>query len=281
MKQFITSLVLTLTFFSYSQSELKFDKRFGQSENKWVVFQPDSTGVYNFGFIYIDEQAGFTFDYSGTFAINSSGKYIPEKIDSKGRMKYRLQPNNVLVAHIPESKLNDLEVTPVPDWLQYYEGDKNSIERLYRWGYLYNGMHECEKALEYLKKAEKINPNHNGLSVELAFSYNCLQRYDEALVVLQKALKYNEQDAYTVKEYIFALVKKGRLEDAKAYFRKSQKTLQDKTYIPESAYNILHQYFLNKEVKKFDEWLKESESVLATSPQFKTMVEKMKNEIKN
>ncbi|WP_313806070.1 tetratricopeptide repeat protein [Flavobacterium sp.] len=280
MKQIIFLFLSAISFIGYSQSDLKFDKRFVQCENKWVAFKPDSTNVYNFGFIYIDAQAGLTLDYAGTFTIDDKGKFITKKIEQTGSMKYRLQPNNVLVAIIPETKFTDLEILTVPDWLKHYKGDENSIERLYRWGYLYNGWNECSKALEYLTKAEKIDPNYKGLSVELAFSYNCLQQYDDAIKVLQKALKANDKDAYTVKEYIYALTKKEKFEEAKEYYRKSLKTVPDKTYQAEIAYNILQGYFLKKDVKKFDEWLKESETIITSNPQFKNFVEQMKTEIK-
>ena len=57
-------------------------------------------------------------------------------------MKYRLQPNNNLVALIPESKLKELYVDKVPDWLKNYKHNENSIARLFRWGFLYNGWNE-------------------------------------------------------------------------------------------------------------------------------------------
>ena len=63
-----------------------------------------------------------------------------------------------MVAFIPENKFQELKISAIPDWLKYYKSDTNSIERLYRWGYMYNGWDECAKALTYLEKAEKINP---------------------------------------------------------------------------------------------------------------------------
>jgi len=52
-----------ITFLSYGQSNLVFDKKIVQSEDKWVAFPADSTGPYNFGFIYIDADAGLTFRF--------------------------------------------------------------------------------------------------------------------------------------------------------------------------------------------------------------------------
>ena len=76
-------------------------------------------------------------------------------------MKVRLQPNRTAIAEIPESKFKGLNIEKTPSWLASYKTDESSIERLYRWGYMYNGWSECEKALTFLEKADKINPNFN------------------------------------------------------------------------------------------------------------------------
>ncbi len=151
----------------YGQTYLKFDKKIVESEDHWVAFPADSIGRYPFGFIYIDAQAGLTLDYSGTFKIDGNGKYIAEKIGRSGTQKVRLQPNSLLLAFIPDQKLKELEVDQIPDWLKIYKGDPESIERLYRWGYMYNGYGEIEKALTYLQKIvceyEFLNLNHKNL----------------------------------------------------------------------------------------------------------------------
>ena len=157
-----------------AQTNLNFNKRFIQCEDKWIAFKPDKDSIYNYGFIYIDPQAGLTLNYEGSFKILPTGEFIAKKLDSTN-MKVRLQPNNVLVAFIPDSKFSELKISTTPDWLKYYKTDTTSIERLYRWGYMYNGWGECAKALTYLERAEKMNPKFKGLAVELSFSYNVSQ----------------------------------------------------------------------------------------------------------
>lgn len=251
-----------------------------QCEDKWVAFPADSLGVYNFGFIYIDETAGLTLEYGDTFKIDEKGKFITQKKVKTNSMKYRLQPNNNLVALIPESKLKELYVDKVPDWLKNYKHNENSITRLFRWGFLYNGWNECEKALEYLEKANKIDPDFKGLRVELAYSYNCLGRYQDAITILQKALELNPLDAYTNKELIYAEIKNGNLDNARVVCRKVFKECQDKTYNPENAYNILHAFYLKKDITNFKSWLAESNTYLIGNPKFGSSVEQMKKEFK-
>ncbi|WP_318640174.1 tetratricopeptide repeat protein [Flavobacterium ardleyense] len=261
-----------------AQNGLKFEKRFVQSEDAWVAFPVDSTGAFPFGFIYIDAEAGLTLDYGGTFKIDKNGKFLKEKVEEEHSIKYRLQPNNVLVALIPETNFGDLNIQAVPEWLKFYKKDQGSVEHLYRRGFLYNGYGECEKALEYLEKANKLNPNFKGLAVELAYSYNCLARYESAIKILQTALKTTPEDAYTNKELIFAQAKLEKLEDAANIFRKTSK-FPDKTYNAENAYNILQGYYLLKDKKNFSKWWEETKDYISSNQQFLTNAEFMKKDL--
>ena len=261
-----------------AQNDLKFEKRFVQSEDAWVAFPADSTGAFPFGFIYIDAEAGLTLDYGGMFKIDKNGKFLKEKVEEERSIKYRLQPNNVLVALIPETNFGDLNIQAVPEWLKFYKKDQGSVEHLYRRGFLYNGYGECEKALEYLEKANKLNPNFKGLAVELAYSYNCLARYESAIKILQTALKTTPEDAYTNKELIFAQAKLEKLEDAANIFRKTSK-FPDKTYNAENAYNILQGYYLLKDKKNFSKWWEETKDYISSNQQFLTNAEFMKKDL--
>lgn len=236
-----------------AQTTLNFDKRFIESEDKWVAFKANKDSAYVYGFIYIDPQAGLTFNYEGTFKTLSSGKLVTKKLDSTS-MKVRLEPNNVLVAFIPESKFKELEISPVPDWLKHYKKDENSVERLYQWGFMYNGWNECEKALTYLEKAEKLDPKFKGLVTELSFSYNCLKQYDKAELILEKEIKTNSTDAYANKEYIYTLAKNNKIEKAENQFKKSIKNLKDRQYNAENCYNILQYYYNQKDKINFNKW---------------------------
>jgi tetratricopeptide (TPR) repeat protein len=261
-----------------AQTILNFNKRFVESEDKWVAFQKNKDSVYVYGFIYIDEQAGLTLNYEGTFTITPTGEYVPKKLDSTS-IKARLEPNNVLVAFIPESKFQELKISAVPEWLKYYKTDTNSVARLYRWGFTYNGWDECAKALIYLQRAQKIDPNYKGLSVELAYSYNCLKLYDSAISVLKDALKANPTDAYTNKELIYAQMKSGQLDKASESCRNAIAICADKTYNGENCYNLLYEYFLKKDKNNFNLWLSEAKKWNAGNDKLIKSITILENEI--
>lgn len=272
---FLTFLIVTNL---KAQSFLKFDKRYVQSEDKWVAFEKDKDSSYAYGFIYIDAQAGLTLNYEGTFKITPTGEFLPKKIDSMN-MKVRLNPNNVLVAFIPENKFQELKIPAIPEWLKFYKTDSNSVARLYRWGFMYNGWNECAKALTFLEKAENIDPTFKGLAVELAYSYNCLNRYNDAASILQVALGNNPKDAYTNKELIYAQVKSGQLDKASESCKNAIAVCTDKTYNGENCYNLLHEYYLKKDKENFNLWLAETKKWNAENDKLIKSIEFMKNEL--
>ena len=198
-----------------AQSPLNFDKRFVESEDRWVAFDRGKDSSYVYGFIYIDGQAGLTLNYEGKFTISATGQFIPKKLDSTN-VKYRLQPNNVLVAFIPESKYSELKITAIPEWLHYYKTDTNSVHRLYRWGYLYNS---------------------------------------KATLILQDALLADPTDAYTNKELVYAQIKNGQLDKAAESCRKAIEVCKDQSYNGENCYNVLHSYYLKKDKANCVLWL--------------------------
>lgn len=260
-----------------AQTGLNFDKRYVESEDKWVVFKINEDSSYTYGFIYIDPEAGLTFNYEGNFKI-VSGKYIPEKM-KETNIKMRLMPNKALVAFIPENRFPELQITAVPEWLKHYKTDTNSVQRLYNWGYRYNAWNECKKALTYLEKAMVIEPEFEGLAAELAFSYNCLKQYDKAEQVLQAAIKTNTEDAYLNKEYIYTLAKNNKIDSAIKLFNISVKQLKDKNYNAENCYNILQYYYLQKDKDNFNLWYKELKKYPSGNEMISQYAEAMRKEL--
>ena len=112
-----------------AQSSLQFDKLFIDSEDKWVAFQIDKDSSYAYGFIYVDEVAGLTLNHEGNFKVSKIGNFTPKKLESTS-IKVRLQPNNVRVAYVPESKFKELNISATPEWLKYYKTDTLSVKRL-------------------------------------------------------------------------------------------------------------------------------------------------------
>lgn len=277
MKNFILIISFFTTICCVSQEKLNFNTKFTQSEDKWVAFPADSVGSHTFGFIYIDSQAGLTFDYAGSFKVDNNGKFLLKKKEIEGLVKHRLQPNKTLVAVIPESHFAELDISKFPDWLKYYKEDENTIERLYKWGYMYNGWEECAKALEFLEKANKINPNYKGLRVELGFSYNCLGQSQKAIDILKTAIKLDPNDAYTYKELLYSQIHNNQLDDAIITYDKIIKDVTDKTYNTENAYNILGEYYRQKNLEKFNDWINKTQ--IDKDKQLGSYVEKMKKEL--
>lgn len=279
MKNFIFIVTYFTTVYCVAQDKLNFNTKFTQSEDKWVAFHADSIGSHIFGFIYIDAQAGLTLDYAGSFTIDSDGNFILKKKEIKGSVKKRLEANNVLVAIIPESHFAELEVSKFPEWLKYYKEGEDTVERLYNWGYRYNGWEECAKALEFLEKANKINPDYKGLKVELAFSYNCLGQYRNAIDILKTAIKLEPDDAYIYKELLYSQIHNNQLDDAITTYDKIVKDINDKTYNAENAYNILGEYFRQNNLEKFNDWIDKTQ--IDKDKRFGSYVEKLKKELDN
>jgi tetratricopeptide (TPR) repeat protein len=243
-----------------------------------LLFKWTKNSSYPYGFIYIDAQAGLTLNYEGSFKITQTGVFIPKKLD-RTNVKVRLQANKVLVAFVPENKFGELQISGIPEWLKFYKIDNSSVERLYHWGFLYNGWDECAKALTYLKKAQKINPKFKGLEVELAFSYNWLSQFDKAIVVLQNALETNPTDSYINKELIYAQIKSDQLDKVAESCKKAIAVCTDKSYNGENCYNLLYNYYKKKDKKNFFLWLDETKKWTSGKTNLTNSIKKMQGEL--
>ncbi|MBX7153382.1 MAG: hypothetical protein K1X91_00375 [Bacteriodetes bacterium] len=273
--QFDTQIVECQKDFSV---DLKFDKRAFESEDKWVIIDINEDTSYVFGFIYIDEYAGLSFNQEGTFKVKKDGSLHVVKLkELNASLIVRLQPKRVgmAVSIIPECLYSYLKIDATPSWLKIYKGDTNSVERLYKWGYMYNGWNLCERALGYLTKAKSIKPNFKGLNVELAYSYNCLHEYAKAEQILEEEIKSNPTDAYVNKEYIYTISKSDVVDKAVTQYYKSIDTIEDKSYNAENCYNILQFYYLHKDKENFQKWFAEFNKYETTDKNMKIFVKRM------
>jgi len=277
MKYLLIILVLTATS-ARAQTLLNFNKTSVECEDRWVAYEMDKDSSYAYGFIYIDAQAGLTLNYEGKFKIATNGVFIPKKLDSTS-LKVRLEQNRVKLAFIPESKFTELKITAVPDWLRFYKTDTASVQRLYRWGFLYNGWDMCAKALTYLERAQKIDPKFKGLQVELAFSYNCLHQFDKAIDALNGVLEIDPTNAYVWKELVYAQAESGQLDDAAKNCTKALSVCTDKEYNGEMCYNLLHQFYVKKDKVNFNLWLAVTKKWGSTNANIAKSVKAMEEEI--
>lgn len=274
-------ILLVTTLFSlktFAQSNLTFNKRFVECEDKWVAFSMNKDSSYTFGFIYIDAQAGLSLNREGNFKFNQYNTLKVERL-KEASIKVRLQANNVKVAIIPETMYKNLEIEQYPNWLKFYKTDTTSVKHLYDWGFMYNGWNECEKALSFLEKAKKIEPNYKGLNVELAFSYNCLKQFDKAENILEFDVKNNPTDAYVNKEYIYTLIQNKKIDLACSQFYKSTTTLKDNQYNAENCFNILGHFYKEKDKDNFKKWYDELAKWQITNKLIRTYADNMKVEL--
>jgi tetratricopeptide (TPR) repeat protein len=216
----------------YTDSTLKFNQRFTNCEKKWVVISKNDTAShYIFGFIYVDEMAGFTFDLKGEFSVDRYGKYIVDTSMLKGSsMKYRISPNWRNVALVSPKHFNELQIQPQPSWVKYYYSgiSDTSVFYNYRMGFVHNAAEDCAVALTYLKKAYKVNPHYKGLEFEMAYAYNDLKHPDSAEMILESALKYDPGNVMFYRELGYANLEKGNNDKAIAYYKKGIELCGDK-----------------------------------------------------
>lgn len=241
----------------YSQFNLSFDKLYIECEDKWIASKTDDDSTYSYGYVYLDEEAGLTYSYEGTFKLNSDNTIEVNKL---GQMIiYRVEPRNAKAAIIPESLFQELQVEPIPEWLEIYKKNTIPVKRLYRWGFTYNAWGMCDKALEKLLQAKTIDPDYSGLAVEIAYSYNCLSNFDKAVEVLSAAIKSEPENAYITKEYIYSLVRKKDIDKATEVYYNSVELEIDSVYNAANCFNIIGHYFYEKDKENFDKWVKELE----------------------
>lgn len=263
---------------TFAQSNLIFNKRFVECEDKWVAFSINKDSSYTFGFIYIDAQAGLTFNREGNFKFNKDKIINVEKL-KEANIKIRLEPNNVKVAIIPSMMFENLDIKQYPDWLKYYKTDTTTAKHFYNWGFMYNGWNECEKALTFLERAKSIDPNYKGLNVELAFSYNCLAQFDNAEKILQAEIVSNPTDAYVNKEYIYTLIQNKKIDLACSQFYKSTNITNDNQYNAENCFNILGYFYKSKDKDNFKKWYSELAKWQIANKLIRTYADNMKSEL--
>lgn len=245
---------------SYSQAELVFDKSLLQCENKWVVFNKNEAGKYNYGFIYIDQMAGPTLEHEGWFTINEQGRYMAYRFrDSlNAASKIRLKPSGIKVSLLPSSHFKDLTVEEVPGWLHIYQSYTDTTARLQRWGYFYNAFGESERALAFLEAGYQRDSKYKDMAVELGFAYNATERYYKAIEVLLKAAELEPTNGYIYKELSFAYLNTDNLAEAEKVAYKGIGHYKSDNMKAEMAYNVAYQYYLNKDKTNFSKWAQET-----------------------
>lgn len=252
---FIFFILISNVLFSQSdRKELNFDIKYYDAVDKWVAFpksEKDSTFIV--GFIYIDAQAGFTFDYKGRFLkTENSLQIIPNKIDAG--IKSRLSTNTMNVAILSEKQILELELPKVPEWLSIYKRDEDKVNYLKNIGYHYNAVGASNLALAHLEKAYEMDPHFDGLEFELAYAYNGLNKFNEAIPILQSAIKNDKNNFLFYRELGFSYKNLNQLEKAEVAYRNGIKLTTNRDQIAEMAVNMAQSYYEMNNTEKFKEW---------------------------
>ena len=259
MRLIILTLILTsnIGFSQNNLTELKFDTKFFNSVDKWVVFpKKDIDSTYSYGFIYLDNQAGFTFNYETKFQIKGD-ELINIKSDSTvGFIKYRLEPNTSLVSVLTDNQISALNLPKEPEWLSIYKKRSEQVDYLKNEGYHFNHIGASDLALEPLLKAYEIEPHFEGLEFELSFAYNHLAQYEKAILVLENAIENNPKNFYFYRELGFSYVNLNKIDEAEKTYYKGIKMSDNDFEKSEMAVNMAQAYFKLKNKEKFDEWAK-------------------------
>jgi len=256
--KFLLHLLFLIPAIGFSQNtNLKFDKKYYECEDKWVAFPKSETdSTYSFGFIYLDEQAGFTLNLESQFTVEPSGKLKGFPKDTTSNIKLRLEPNLKLVAIIPDHQVAELNLPIEPDWLHFYKDTEDTIKSLVARGWHYNHVGAPNLGLKFLEQAHKINSKYDGLAFELAFAYNATSQYKKALPFIQQAIK-NEPDNYLLyRELGFTQINMNDIKAAESTYEIGIKKSDDNYQKSEMAVNMAQAFYNLGDKKKFKKWEK-------------------------
>ena len=255
----ILSVFLLISSIGFSQSDttdLKFDTKYYDAVDKRIAFpKKEADTTFTLGFIYLDEQAGFTFDYHSKFLETDNGlKILPREFEAG--LKSRLSRNTINVAVLSEKQVSELGLPIVPEWLAVYKEASEKAEYLKNIGFHYNAVGASNLALKPLLKSYEIEPHLNGLEFELAYAYNALGQYEKAIPILDNAIKNDKENFLFYRELGFSYKNVEQIEKAENIYREGIKLTNDKSQKGEMAVNMAQSYFKIKDKEKFKEWAK-------------------------
>jgi len=275
MKNLLTLLLICLSFKLLAQTdpELKFDQPFVKCEKKWVILNRSETDKgYTFGYIYIDSQAGFTFDMQGVFAVDPSGKYVRDTVIFKntGAIKYRIAPNWRPVALLPPKHFDELKIKAEPDWVKIYYTYTDTLAHNYRWGWIYNDINDSQTALTYLEKTYKVKPHYPGVEFEMTFAYNALGRFNEAITLLEPAIRNDPKNTFFYKELAYAYFHTQQYEKAISTYKVGLEYFPNERSEArgEFAFNMANAYKVLKNEAEYKAWMIKAKEYTPTNSRY-------------
>ncbi len=259
MKKYLIILFIALSTNTFAQNELtqlNFDTNYYDAVNKWVAFPVNEDGKsHNFGIIYIDQMAGFTYKYENDLIIENNTIVIDTIIHNKSiSMISRLSKNTKKVAILNAKQIEVLKLNDKSKWLDVYTSNENSVEYLTKIGYHYNHIGASQNAIKPLLKAYTMDKAHPNLAFELGFAYNATQQFLKAIPVIKEGIKTDSKNHYLYKELGYAYLGSGDLKNADLIYTKGIKVSRNDAIKCEMAVNMANGYFNSKNKKELKKW---------------------------
>lgn len=273
--KYLLIFLTCITLQASAQTQLNFNKGFMESLNKWIALKTGVDTIYAYGFVYMDRDAGLSVREGGLFKIKNN-IFISHKNPITQILIHRLQDNGPKrAAWIPDDKVKEMQEDLEPFWLKSYKTDTTSTPYLFRMGFSYNAGNQIDKALYYLDRVKKADPNYKGLTFEYIYAYNAIKQYDKAETLIKDELKKTPKSGNLYKELVFAQVNAGKMQQAEDSYKEAI-SFCDIGIKTEMAYNITYIYFAKKNKEKFNTWAADMQSWLPANSKLLPGLAKMK-----
>lgn len=264
MKVILFAAVLACSALAHAQLaeplELTFAQRIAQCENAWFGARTEGGDVV-LGYVYIDPDAGFTYEHYGTLQ-RSDGvlRAVPSELYGQSRVIHRID-TNVPATCLTGPQAAMLGLPSAPESMAFYKDERSPGEHHARWAFHYNHIGASDIALDHVMKALAAGVSSNSLTFEHAFALNVLGRYGETVVLLEPVVASSDKTADLIAELAFA---KLRLREYDAAITLYGRAIDHRKGGPstrrwEFARNIAAAYAELGDVKQRDAWLKKSE----------------------
>lgn len=282
---FLTGLLMS--FFScFSQeatTNLKFDTKYYQAIDQWVVFpKKEKDSTYLYGFVYVDQTAGFTFNLESSFQIKNGEFFVMrDSLSKTSSIKSRLgsRYNSLNLALLTEEQQKKLRLPKKPEWLEIYQRGKNSVGYLKNMGYHLNHIGVSSEAIVYLKEAYGKNAKHDGVYFELVFAYNATNQYNKAKEVLLEAIKEDANKLLYYKELMYSYMSLKNYKEAEKTTVKGIELDGSDSIKAEMSLNLTSIFFNLKDYDKFKKWLLVTKSYETNNNQIKGYIEVFDKEL--
>jgi tetratricopeptide (TPR) repeat protein len=220
-------------------------------ENRWFAAEGTSGKLF-LGYLYIDPEAGFTFEHYGDFRIDGGqATVVKSDLRDKARLIVRVT-NNFPARCLTPTQATALGLEPNPAWMKFYEDKRAPGEHHANWAYFYNHIGASEIALEHVSKALAAGESSESLAFEHAFALNVLSRFDEVVALLTPNVS-RTKSGDLVAELAYAHLMLAKFEEAIGLYSRAIDLGSSRRW--EFATNIAGAYERLGDTRKRDEWL--------------------------